>query len=105
MISRSWGNVMTADPCRSGVTAVSLSLEVLEVVVDPVKAVVDRLFVLSDPRVQGAELFGCQAVDTVATLRPASDQSHLAQDPEVLGDLRLRQREVPDQRPDRLLAW
>jgi peptide-methionine (S)-S-oxide reductase len=37
---------MTADPCLLGVTAVSLFLQLLEVVVDPIQAVVDRLLVL-----------------------------------------------------------
>ena len=34
--------------------------------------------------VQGTELLGCQAVQPVATVCPAPDQSHLAEDPKVL---------------------
>src|SRR4029079_14538498 len=44
--SSSLGNVMTAEPCRSGVTVVSLSLQFFEVVLDPIQSVVDRSLVL-----------------------------------------------------------
>src|SRR6476659_8180347 len=34
--SSSFGNVMTAEPCRSGATALYLSLQLFEVVLDPI---------------------------------------------------------------------
>src|SRR6476661_5061588 len=54
--SSSFGNVMTAEPCRSGATVLSLSLQLFEVVLDPIQSVVDRPLVLGHPVMQGLEL-------------------------------------------------
>src|SRR6188472_4126571 len=51
-ISSSLGYSMTADPCRSRVTALSLSLYLREVVVHAIQSVVDRSFVGRHPVVQ-----------------------------------------------------
>src|ERR1700735_1785694 len=80
-ISRALGNSMTADPCRLGVIAVSLSLQLGEVVVHPVEPVIHRLLVLGHPVVQRPEPRGLQPVDPVTAVRPAGDQSHLGQHP------------------------
>ena len=103
-ISSSFGNSMTADPCRLGVTAFSLSLELFEVVLDPIQSVVDRPLVLGHPVVHGPKARGVQAVEPATALRPAPDEPHLTEHPQVLRDLGLRHREVAHDRPDRLLA-
>src|ERR1700691_5978498 len=78
-ISSSFGNSMTADPCRFGVT------EALLVVV---------ALVGSHPSAQRQKVLWFQAVQPAAPLGPAPDESHLTEHPEVFRNLRLGQRDV-----------
>src|SRR6478672_5978771 len=102
--SSSFGNVMTAEPCRSGATVLSLSLQLFEVVLDPIQSVVDRPLVPGHPVVQGLKVLWSQAVEPATAIGPAPNESHLTEHPEVPGDLGLRHRDVADDRPNRLLA-
>src|SRR5690349_24952912 len=102
--SSSFGNVMTAEPCRSGIV-VSLSLQFIEVVLDPIQSVVDRSLVLGDPVVQGAKSLGSQAVEPASAVGPAPDEAHFTENSEVPRDLRLTHRDFADDRPDLLLTF
>src|SRR5690349_8473090 len=59
---------------------------------------------LGQPLVHGPKARGLEAVQPAAPFRPAPDEPDLAEDPEVLRDLRLGHRQVAHDRPDRLLA-
>src|SRR5512133_2094141 len=98
--SSSLGKVMIAEPCRSGVTVVSLSLQLGEVVLDPIQSVVDRPLVLGHPGVQGLELVRGQAVEPVTAFGSAPDESDLTEHSQVPGDVRLRHRDLANDRPD-----
>src|SRR5215469_6805518 len=74
-MSRSFGNSMTADPCRLGVTALSF-LQLFEVVVHPIQSIVPHLLVLGQPLVQWPKARGFQPVQPTTSLRPAPDKSH-----------------------------
>src|ERR1700689_3037053 len=101
-ISRSFGNSMRAGACRSGVTAASSLLQLFEVVIHPVHPGIPRLLVRGQPLAQGPEALGLQAVQPATSLRPARDQSHLTEHPQVLGNLGLGHREAAHDLPDRL---
>jgi hypothetical protein len=66
-------------------------LQFFEVVLDPIQSVVDHPLVPGDPVVQGSKMLWSQAVEPVAAIGPAPDESHLTEHPEVPGDLGLRQ--------------
>src|ERR1700728_940756 len=78
-ISRSVGNSMWADPRRLAVTAASLLVQLLEIVVPPVHPGVPRLLVRGQPLPQRPQARGFQAVQPTTSVRPAPDQSHLAE--------------------------
>src|SRR5271170_1929683 len=85
-ISRSLGNSMRADPGRFGATAASLLLHFFEVVIHPVHPGVPRLLVGGQPLPQRPQARGFQPVQPATPIRPAPDQSHLAEHPQVLGN-------------------
>ena len=79
-------------------------LKGLEVVAHPVEPFVQRLLVLGEPLLQRLEVRRLEAVQAAATICATRDEAHVAEHAQMLGHLRLRQREVGDDRADRLLA-
>lgn len=61
------------------------------------------MLVLREPVAHRSQVRGIQAVQATASHCTTLDEPHLAENPEVLGDLRLRDRKFVDDRPDRLL--
>src|ERR1700733_2882923 len=81
-----------------------LLLQVAEVVVQPVEPLVPEHLVLGHPVMERTQGRGIQVVQTSAPHRATPDKPHLAEHPQVLGHLRLRDRKVVDDHPDRLLT-
>ena len=81
-----------------------MSLKFLEVVVKPIQSIVQCLLVLGQPLVKRLKPRRLEAVQPVPPLRPAADETHFVEHAQMLRDLRLGQREVVHDRPDRLLA-
>ena len=79
-------------------------LQLLQVVVDPVQPGVHHMLVPGYPLLDGSKPLRGQAVQASAALCSASDEPHLTEHSQVLGDLGLRHREVVHDRPHRLLA-
>src|SRR5215472_15120097 len=88
----------------SSLLKVSLLLKLFEVGIHPIQPLVQRPLVLGQPIAKRLQVRRFQPIQPATPLRSAPDESHFAEDPEVLRDLRLRHRQVVHDRPDRLLS-
>src|SRR5438445_9628119 len=88
-ISRSEGRVTVAEPLRLVVIVLLLMLEFVQVCVQAIESLVPVALVVAHPVVDGFEPASVHPVEPLASVRPGLDQAHLAQHPQVLGDLGL----------------
>src|SRR5919108_1661299 len=101
-ICSSVGSVTVADPLVTAITF--LLLEFVEHVVEGAEALRPRAFVGLDPVVDGLERAAVEAVEPLAALVAHLDGADLAEHPQVLGHLRLRQAEEAHEVVHRALA-
>jgi hypothetical protein len=81
------------------------TLQLTEVVVEPVESLVPEGLVLRDPVTERSQARRVEAIETTSPDSTAPDETHVTEDPEMLGDLRLGDRELVDDRSDRLLSF
>jgi len=72
----------------------------IQVAFEQVQARRPQLPVRLQPGVDGAQRFGTQVVDALLCIRPDFDQAGVAEDTQMLGDRRLADGEVVDERAD-----
>ena len=63
---------------------VSLPLKLFEVGIHPIQSLVHRPLVLGKPIAKRLQVCRFQPVQPTTSLRPAPDESHFTEDPEVL---------------------
>jgi len=80
------------------------TLNLDEVVVQPVEPLAQHELVLGGPIVERSQARGIQPVQSTTSHRTTLDETGLAEDSKMLGDLRLRDIEIVNDRPDRHLS-
>src|SRR5262245_58268817 len=95
--------VTTADPLVACIACLLL-LELFENVVERLEALVPRLLVALHPVMDGLERAAVEPVDPAASVLEHVDRPHFAQHAQVLGHLRLGQRERLDEVVDGVLS-
>jgi hypothetical protein len=104
-ISSSLGSVTLAGPLLvTSVISLLLLLEVFQHDVQPLEPLRPTLLVVLHPVVDGLERVPVESVQPLPSVFAHVDRSHLAEDPQVLGHLRLIQAERGHQVVDGALA-